>query len=424
MPKRKCPTEDQGCSRRDPRSVVTSDFGCEDICFSEPSIINYQTLCTIAGSSISYRTLCTSSERRPCDIFKDLTIWNECFWHVSLELRELYPGQLSLVNMDKPRFPSEAQRREAATLLHCLLTYHRCLVSVVLNEYIFDGHHQIIFHALPKSPSLRKLEVRLFVTFTPAYQSFSTGLPLLNHLQELDCQVMDLDRSFCEGLSKLLVSTTSLTTLTLSASDLRTRDAVVIFRGLKRNRTVTTLSLGRRVSVILSQCAVEFADYLRENQKLRRLIVTSYCSEDDNVPNLIIRSLFGTTALSEVSLVDFSLDNENSRLVAEMLSENRSLRAFHMVQCGLYRSGRFPEYVCVSGRICPWIIALGKNTTLERLTMDFSCFNLEECWSLFKTLASNKSLKSITVDDVPTVEICRALAGDWPAGALLLPKAS
>ncbi|KAL1481711.1 hypothetical protein MTO96_034266 [Rhipicephalus appendiculatus] len=83
--------------------------------------------------------------------------------------------------------------------------------------------------------------------------------------------------------------------------------------------------------MFLSQCGVQFADYLRENQKLRRLTMTSYGREDDNVPNLIIRSLFGTTNVSEVSLVGFSLDNENSRLVAEMLSEIRSLRAFHMV---------------------------------------------------------------------------------------------
>ncbi|KAL1481712.1 hypothetical protein MTO96_034267 [Rhipicephalus appendiculatus] len=43
--------------------------------------------------------------------------------------------------------------------------------------------------------------------------------------------------------------------------------------------------------------------------------------------------------------------------------------------------------------------------------MDLSCFNLEECRSPFKTLASQKSLKGITVDGVPTaeVDICRAL---------------
>ncbi|KAL1422942.1 hypothetical protein MTO96_021536 [Rhipicephalus appendiculatus] len=203
-------------------------------------------------------------------------------------------------------------------------------------------------------------------------RAFSATLPFLNHLQELDYGRTKLERSFCEGLSDLLASTTSLTTLKLNASNLRARDRVVVFRALKRNRTVTTLSLGVGLGVFLSQRSVEFADYLRESQKLRNLIVTLYCSKADSVANLIIRSLFSSTTISEVSLVGFSLDNESSRLVAEMLSENRSLTG---------------------------------------VPHDRVCFvqNLEECGSLFKTLASNKSLKSITVDGVPTVEICRAL---------------
>ncbi|KAH7943771.1 hypothetical protein HPB52_011413 [Rhipicephalus sanguineus] len=400
MPKRKRVTTDQEDGSRRKPSSLTSDSDLEKSFFS--------------GSSINFRTPCTSSECRPCDIFRDITIWNEFFWQVGLELRELYPGKLSLVKMDGPCGPLDARRckHEAATLLHRLLTYHHCFVSLVLNHWIFVDHHQLICDALPKSPSLRKLEVHLFTINERAFQSFTAVLPFLNHLQELNCQMMDLERGFCEGVSELLVSTTSLTTLKLKARQMEAEYGEVIFHGLKRNTTVTTLSLHMRMDAFLSQRGVAFTDCLCDNQTLRSLIVTSYYKNDDCVPNLIIRSLFSNTTISEVRLIGFSLDNENSLLVAEMLSENRSLREFHMVDCGLYRSSRIPEYHGVSDRICPWIVALDENTTLERLTMELSCFNLEECRSLFKALASHKSLKSITVDRlIPTaeVEICRAL---------------
>ncbi|KAH7956048.1 hypothetical protein HPB52_005784 [Rhipicephalus sanguineus] len=399
MPKRKRVSADQGgVSRRKPRSP-TSDFVFETSCFS--------------GSSINYRTPCTSSEGRLCDVFRELTIWNEFFWQVGLELRELSPGQLSLVRMEGARVASEIRcKREAAMLLHRLLAYHRCLVSVDLNCYIVADHHQLICDELPRSASLTKLQVFVLDRDMCALQSVAAALPLFNHLQELECRLWNFERTFCEGLSKLLVSTASLTTLKLIAHNMEPEDGMVILHGLERNTTVTTLAITMRMNPFLSQRGVVFADYLSENQTLRTLVVTSYFANDDNVLNLMIRSLFRNTTISEVKLIGFNLDDQNSRLVAELLSENRSLKNFHMVQTTLYGSRRIPEPDGVSGRICPWMVALAKNRTLERLTMELCCFNVEECKSFFKVLASNESLKNIAVERLrPTdeAEICRFL---------------
>ncbi|KAL1418513.1 hypothetical protein MTO96_025897 [Rhipicephalus appendiculatus] len=337
MPKRNRTTEDQGCSLGKPSSL-TSDFDLTSSCFS--------------GSSINYLTPCTSTEGRPCDIFRDLTVWNEFFWQVDLELQELYPGQLSLVKMGCPCIPSRTPRHEheAATLLHYLLTYHRCLVSVVLNEHRDASHMswwasvpdrcQLICDALPKSPSLRKLELHLLAINMRALQSLTAALPFMNRLLEIDCQIWHL-----EALS------------------------------LRVSFGVADVPL----SAFAGQHDAVFANYLCENETLRSLTVTS---KGDCVPTLIIRSLFSTTTISEVRLNNFWLDTENSRLVAEMLCENRSLRAFHMGSCHLYVRGSIPESDGVSDRIYPWIIALAKNSTLERLTMDLSCFSPQEFRSL------------------------------------------
>ncbi|KAL3236834.1 hypothetical protein MRX96_022091 [Rhipicephalus microplus] len=79
-------------SRRRRRAPAT-DSGLEKSYFS--------------GSSLNYRSPCTKREGRPCGVFKDISIWNEYFWQVGLELRELSPAELSLVEVDDAFVPLE-----------------------------------------------------------------------------------------------------------------------------------------------------------------------------------------------------------------------------------------------------------------------------------------------------------------------------
>ncbi|KAH7943681.1 uncharacterized protein LOC119400047 [Rhipicephalus sanguineus] len=378
-----------------------------------------------SGSSINYRTRCTSGEGRLCDIFRDLNLWNEFFWQVGLELRELTPGQLFLVEMHGAYVPLEMpeQKHEAATLLHRLLTLHRCIVSVDLNGYIFKGHHQLICDALRKSPSIRKLKLCLLTMNTYASQSFAAALPHLNHLRELECRQVHFDRTFLDGLSEFLANTESLTTLTMSHLHIEREDAVVILQGLKRNKTITTLSLNTCIlSPVSSRCGFMFADYLRENQTLHTLSVTSRYLKNVIELRLIIRALFHNRTLSELNLIRFSLDNENIQLITRLLGQNKTLRRFHMVGCVWYERApqccinskmqHMENFGNVSSRIRPWLVALTENKTLDELTLDMSCFNSDECRSFFKALASNASLKKITVERLrrkDVAEICRAL---------------
>ncbi|KAL1480186.1 hypothetical protein MTO96_051253 [Rhipicephalus appendiculatus] len=49
------------------------------------------------GSQMDYLIPCTSRENRLCDIFRDISRWNEFLWNIGLGLREPSPCQLSLV---------------------------------------------------------------------------------------------------------------------------------------------------------------------------------------------------------------------------------------------------------------------------------------------------------------------------------------
>ncbi|KAL1483103.1 hypothetical protein MTO96_002173 [Rhipicephalus appendiculatus] len=383
------------------RRTATTDPRLEDSYFS--------------GAKINYRTPCTSSEGNPCDIFKDISIWNEYFLQAGLELRELSPAELSLVEVDDAFVPLELAERkhEAATLLRYLLTHHRCLVSVVLNSCIF-GYHKKLCDALPKSPGLRKLTLFLPYASKKDLLSFSSVLPLLTRLQELECRLTNLDRPLCEGISKFLANAGSLRTLRLSAQRLESGDGTLILEGLRRHAAITTLSLNMTiVNAFLSPNSATFTDYLSENRTIRKLIVKSYYPDKDADLHRVLRSLFRTSTISELELTRFTLSDATSGLVAELIGENRSLRVLRMVDCFLYGDGR------TCGRIAPWLSALAENDTLEELTMELACFSLNECRSLFKALKSNASLKNITVESIRSEDmagICRALRGKGVRG--------
>ncbi|KAH7943018.1 hypothetical protein HPB52_004001 [Rhipicephalus sanguineus] len=372
-----------------------------------------------SGSVINYRAPCTSSEGRLCDVFGDLSVWNEYFWRVGLQLRELSPGQLSLVGMrhvDVDR--NILEQCEAATLLCHLLSHHHCIVSVQLNVDVFKGHHQIICDALCRSPSLRKLKLcRLYMT-TNASQSFVAALPHLNQLQKLEFTHVLFDRTCLEGLSKFLASTRSLTTFTMTDQHIKGEDAVIVLQGLRQNVTISTLSLhASLLSTVSSRCDGIFAEYLRCNQTLSSLTVTSrpHFSFSDLGP--IIEVLMCNNAFSELCLIGFSLDILNIKIITDMLSRNRSLRRFRMVNCTFYEYNHHintwvPVFSSGSNLIPLWLAAFAENNTLEEFTIDLSWIKPEDCSSFFGTLACKTSLKKVNIPEFrqnDVAHICRAI---------------
>ncbi|KAL1483106.1 hypothetical protein MTO96_002176 [Rhipicephalus appendiculatus] len=149
-----------------------------------------------SGCAIDYQRPCTSGEGRLCDIFRDLARWNEFFWQLCLELRELSPGELSLVDAEDGRkklpWTFGEKREEAATLLWHLLSRHSCVVSVELNRNMITGHDELICDALRQSASLTKLNIGgdEDIHKTVSYRLVKL-LPHLTQLRELQFRSLD-----------------------------------------------------------------------------------------------------------------------------------------------------------------------------------------------------------------------------------------
>ncbi|KAH7943405.1 hypothetical protein HPB52_007808 [Rhipicephalus sanguineus] len=374
-----------------------------------------------SGSCIDYRAPCTRKEGRLCDIFRHLPVWNEFFWQAQLELQELSPGELSLVNtynkrIGYPGFHMTQQVHEkTATLLCHLLTHHHCIVSVDLTRYILKTNIEVICHALCKSASLRKLKLSLWHFTTNLSLSFTAALSQLNQLQVFDCSDVLFDHTFSEGLSKFLASTRSLTTLYMSKYDIKHKDAALIIQGLKRNETITTLAITGSLITDTPECSVMLSEYLRCNQTLRVLSV--YWASSHNKLHPIIGALCHNGTIFELNLISCGLYIEYFKLIAGMLRQNQTLRSFHMIDCTFYEHDSDPhcwkpEFRSESSLISLWLMTLAENKALKELTLDLRWIQPDECGSLFKALASNTSLEKVTIDtfnNMDVVHICQAL---------------
>ncbi|KAL1423722.1 hypothetical protein MTO96_020789 [Rhipicephalus appendiculatus] len=370
-----------------------------------------------SGSNINYLVPCTSTEGQLCDIFRHLSLWNEFFWQVGLELQELSPGELSLVDVRDPELYCDSNTyvdyntpervHEAATLLlYHLLTLHHCVVSVSLNKYILAGHVQLICDTLRRSPSLRELKLFLSQMKIQASHSIAATLPHLNHLRELDLSQVDLDQTLLESVSLFLASITSLKTLFMGHLHNHCGDVVVFFRGLKRNATITEMSFGSCLLRPISyRCGLICADYLRENKTLDTLTMFSCNPYAFEEVCLVMGALVSNNTLSRLDLFDFSIDDESVQSISRLLGGNQALKSFNLIKCSLYdhaqphNAGAYMHHMenfgIVSSRICPWLVALTENKTLVELSLDLSWFNRNECESLFKVLALHESLSYV-----------------------------
>ncbi|KAH7943540.1 hypothetical protein HPB52_009196 [Rhipicephalus sanguineus] len=378
---------------------------------------------------LNCRAPCTSSEGRPCDIFGELPFWNEFFWPVGFQLRELSPGELSLVELHDGYCGLDMDEgvRAAMILIH-LLTHHRCVVSLDLNDNIVFAHPtedrpKLICDAFRKSPSLRKLKFRLRFFATSLWRSFAETLPHLIQLRDLELDYVPLDHRALEAFLEFLASTRSLTTLTMRKLFLSCAEAVLVIQGLKRNATITALSVN---TSLLSSNSPHFGimltEYFRWNKTLRALSVTAFADLTSIDLRPVIEALFHNDTLSELNLTRLVL----SELITDMLILNKTLRIFHMIEC-YYNPHVDTRLAFTNGSavMSRWLVALAENKTLEELTLCLDWIDPDNYDSFFKALARNTSLKKVSVQnfrDEHVTEICRALRETGVEGRFVVGK--
>ncbi|KAH8037257.1 hypothetical protein HPB51_009700 [Rhipicephalus microplus] len=336
-------------------------------------------------------------------------------WQCGLGLREDSPGELSLgiVRIFYDDSKSRKVMETVAKRLHFLLARHHCVTSLEMRVWTFWRHDPLMYDALRRNLGLRKLKLILKWSYgrRPPAHNFGAALLHLKHLQELVCEGERIDRIFIKGLSKFLASSWSLTALNLSSLYIKyKKDADAILHGLRRNKSIDTLSINTSLLHPLpykeEQLHFEWkrygfmaADYLRRNRRLRTLSIASHLPLFSLV-RPIIETLLDNRYITKLSIIKITLEPNDIELINQLIIQNKTLTSFNIIKCRFVGDAGHITGNAQGVPSCAhsFLLALTKNKTLQQLTLTPSWFHTNECRSLVEAVASHVSLKEVNFD--------------------------
>ncbi|KAH7944187.1 hypothetical protein HPB52_016933 [Rhipicephalus sanguineus] len=229
-----------------------------------------------------------------------------------------------------------------------------------------------------------------------------SGLPWLEHLE---LTMGECPEDVPAALSQLLRTTTSLSTLQIAGLRMKGKYAKAFFTALRRNNTLTKLSL-QGFALRDVDCQVSFARYLHRSTTLTSLTVeargrTGKCLKS------VLRGLRNNRSVLSLTLIDFVFDEGSARHAAILLSENKTLRSFKIKDSsGMGEEGPPSLYDC-------WLPAVIENETLEELHLPMRYWQPEKWDEVFAVLPHKATLTKVFVEidlEYPELQrVCLAL---------------
>lgn len=404
-------------------------------------LVEMDGVCSRYGElSVDYRRPCTSREGHLCHIAANLKAWNSFFWVVGLELQEDSASQLTLVlasdSAHDERLPTTKEKDQAVTLLYHLLTIHRCVVGVTINDDIVISHEHIVCHAIRESLGVRRLWLAFTSSKELASDALGAALVSLTQLKSLTLIVHN-DGYLLTDLVPLLAETGSLTTLTAVDVSVCHTAASTFLDALFRNRSITYLSLTTRIlnsggpAYGPSDLRIALGAYLKLSPSLRSVLITApkYGPEIDVWT--ICDALATNKVLLRLELKVSTLKLKYAKAIKRLLHSNKTLRYLNFTtsyadsddgddsenegpaglrprECPRCRIVHLDEV----DHVKPWISALLENeTSITKLRFSMWGFSVLECQEFCRAVNRNKSLKKIILKDLgsKTLEICSTL---------------
>lgn len=365
------------------------------------------------GKAIDYQIRCTVAEGKPCQIVRHISVWNELLLFLGLELRHFVGkrGTLCIARCSGSRYNRSGVTargltlHQAATVLHWLLRTHRCIVSVHIVPFILRCEPEILYDALRANTVMKKLTIGFAGTEMP--QHICSLIPFLLQLKEFVCSSYGTSAPFfVDALAKLLAKTTSLETLWIPELELDFyKDEQLFFSALTNNRTLKELSMRYGGSTDAYHSA--FRNYLECTIALTALEITA-SSQDGRQMSSILEAVLRNKTLQTLTLKRFSLNQTSAALVVKVLSENKVLRAFHIV-----RVFSIPQ-VLPDTLSDDWLLGIKENEALEELTLPVNVWQPVRWEQFFMLLLEKKSLRCVTVqpglyDEDVLKQLCNAL---------------
>ncbi|XP_075558053.1 uncharacterized protein LOC142590086 [Dermacentor variabilis] len=357
-----------------------------------------------------HRLNCTRGHNRVCQLLRHLTACNEVLWHAGLQLNEdtrdeLGDVSVAIVPSIRRRFPSHTER--AAIVLLCrLIGEHRCIVSAELNYSV--ANTAPLDAVLAASSSLRRLRVIGIASDRPEIHNPLSHTSWSPHYTNEFVFHPVCAHSYARlTIPNCLLTRDGavLTSLHVAATRMNQATAGKLIDALIQNSTITELSVGACVFSCgpRNRPSEHFAHYLtKKDATLRKLTLRAVYFDTAPGCQILVQAICAMTTLQELA-AQFHAGSRDYVLFTRVIAESRSIRTLSLRFTG-FGDGQMIPYPPQRGHVVDgyaWASALVENSTLKELVLDMSWSSSEDCCVLLRALASNRSIKKLTLHSLP-----------------------
>ncbi|KAH7956644.1 hypothetical protein HPB52_011462 [Rhipicephalus sanguineus] len=381
---------------------------------------------------------CTKVGDSDCQLLLYLRSTRELLLGASLELVEdqRRPGGLRLAVVQAPASPcplprSLDERREEAALHYAehLLSKHRCITAVEINGSTTQP--QSLLAALGRNLAVKSVTVRLALDqIDEANVRVFEVVNGLSHLEELKFAPVSCNmQTRCEDATYLkgpLMErrTEHLRRLDVSVLRLSSERVRRLVWALIWNHTITEFAVPECVfCAYFHNDGKLFARYLKKKDAtLRKLTLKAlgvFKDPENSLPALA-KAFCAMTTLEELNM-DICLDKDGfaGRIepFAKVVAQNTTLRSLGLPSavCQSCQSATPSLFIfdLEARNIEPWLAALRKTSSLQKLKIDFRTFDHAAFEAFLEEVAKNDNLRSLVLTHPPTrtgpLDICLAI---------------
>ncbi|KAH6946453.1 hypothetical protein HPB50_013666 [Hyalomma asiaticum] len=366
------------------------------------------------------QVVCTRGQSRVCQLLRHATTCNRILCHAGLQLGEDVrdePGDLSVIRavpgtclewLTYCKVCASDEPRSVVALLRWLFTFHRCVISLETNYRVVKTG--FLVEALASSTSLKRLIIFGTATECPeALESLANGAwPLY-----------DFDVSlFTDSGTRAPVPVRECAELTsFDVASLCLHPSLVrkLIERLMENVTITELAVGASFFARPrpDRSRELFVRYLTEKRAtLRKLTLRAKYFAVTPDGQSLLEAISAMTRLRHFC-AQFEVSSEDCEQFMATVIKSRSVASLDLRLRAVSDELINPYSPCFvhAFDVRAWATALQENYALNELVLDIAWAKTEDCCIFLRTLATNRSLRNVTLRGLPSDGGLRKVCG-------------
>jgi hypothetical protein len=346
-----------------------------------------------------------------CDVLAAKLQYNNCLQNVSVSVRcgntvhsnvnnfiaAMCKGFYKNSSLQKLSFPllrmlGENITPECAKSIALLLQSNATLRTLDLsgNDFALGSIQEIMEHGISNNQALREINLQA------SHLELASITQLANALKQSNIKVLKLDNScFVNGrfddLGSVIENNLCLQEFELSSADFTLKEAISLFKALKQNKTLKTLTLPSRV--IPPESLQVLYESLRFNTGLQRINMQNQIVYENAVP-AVCRALEQNGHLKSIDLM-CAVSHKYLLDIIESVKNNKALQRLYLSNKPKSKSDMLADLAMPAS-----LVEIFKcHPSLRRIILDLPILWLWGLSTTLKAIKDNKSLVNFTLKE-------------------------